>query len=1060
MTKILHRAGLPAVCVMFFAIAMAMCASQARAAQGGYLQDDTKISGLQINTFTDEGQAVSVIAGDFRLVVGKRTVSGQKAVLWVKSQGSGQAVKHEITIYLEGDASVTGPESSTSDKMMLVKLRVQGRISMDGRVSTKSLKNFPLYRRALAVRQEEAQMTRDWRKRKGSAPPRPAVVVRKSAKPAPAPAKKTAPAKRPARDAVALEEIATPAEPGAPQRLSDIKKKPAAVAKKTAKPTQTKTPPAPRAKKIAPKPGKDELGISAVHVEAAGGLTGEKDPKDPNRRIIVSRDKVFISMGPNTSRDHMELRANYAVIFTRKGLGDGDKNGEKIPYAPPVMGMGGSGERITGVYLEGDVIMTRGERKITCKAMYYDFIDKNATILKPVFRTIQAQRNVPIYIRGDKARIRSMRETEFYNAVVSTSDFKTPTYHFGARRFTVRDETPYDKSGERLSERRLVGKYEHGVMAVRGIPFFWSPVGKVDMEEGHTALRKIQPVFGGGQREYGLETEWDLFRLLGVVKPDGFSARLIASGYNDAALMGVDMDYERREGNRQYSGYALAFGALDFASSADFGDENTVAIEDTARGRLLMRHKEFLPRDWQIQAELSLLSDPHYLQEFFSNEFWAGKEQENLIYAKKQRDNWAVTALLKTRLNYFLTQTESYPDVSAYLIGQPVWDNRLTYFGEVRTGAKRLHAGSDAHRWEYRRWRYSGKHADRRNDLFDSSNVMARFDTRHEIDLPLALPTPIGPVNVVPYAVGRLSAWTDSPGDNAAMVRPYAQFGVRSNMHFWRIYNNAKSRLWDVNKLKHIITPEANFFTSFDGGTGSEDLYQMDRAVEGINQNTGAQFALYQRLQTKRGPAGNQQTIDWMRFNVKVGIFDRDDFSSIDERGRVSTFASDGRYFFSRPEYSLARNYLSADYLWNISDSTAFMADIKWDLDEGHCDLWNVGFAIDRSPRLSYYVGLRYIDKLDSNTITFGAKYKINKKYTVSFFEQYDFRTNDGQNLGTRMTVVRRFPRWNVGLTLMFDQRYHGEDEFGAMLSIWHAGIPEAYITTGTLQLLNESDKN
>jgi hypothetical protein len=136
------------------------------------------------------------------------------------------------------------------------------------------------------------------------------------------------------------------------------------------------------------------------------------------------------------------------------------------------------------------------------------------------------------------------------------------------------------------------------------------------------------------------------------------------------------------------------------------------------------------------------------------------------------------------------------------------------------------------------------------------------------------------------------------------------------------------------------------------------------------------------------------------------------------------------------------------------------MADIKWDLDKGHCDLWNIGFAIDRSPRLSYYIGMRYINELDSNTITFGAKYKINKKYTVSFFEQYDFRTNDGQNLGTRMTIVRRFPRWNVGLTLMFDQRYSGSDEYGAMLSIWHAGIPEAYITSGTLQLLNQSDKN
>ncbi len=1053
MTEKKYQAGLrPAFYIAVLSVIF--CAGSAWAQQRNYLQDDAKISGDQINTFTDNGEMVSVIVGNFTLDVGKQSVSGKDAVIWIKTQENGPASKHDITVYVEGNAHVIEPNSSTQDEMMLVKLHVQGRLSMAGNVSTKSLKDFPLYVRAGKIRTDEAQMTRSWRTRASKNGQEnisePALVVRKSADEEDINNQKE---KSEDDDVVRLEKLSTPTDSpnnNAPERLSDAA---------DSQPIEKKAPEAQR--QLGPQEGRDTppTEITTVHVEATGGITGEKDPDNPNRRILLTKDKIYISMGTAKSKDHIELRADYAVIFTRKDLPQEDSD-EKVPYAPPVVGLPDTGERITGVYLEGDVIMTRGPRKITGEALYYDFVEQNALILKPVLRTIQEQRNIPIYVRGDKAKVHGMRETEFYNAVVSTSDFKTPTYQFGAKRVRVRDETPYDDEGEKLSEQRMTGEYEQGVGAIRGVPMFWSPKGKFSWEEGHSALRKLQPVFGG-QRDYGVETEWQLFRLLGIVKPEGFSATLTASGYKKAALVGVDMDYERREGNRQYSGYGLAYGMWDEQSKVQFGDENVQPINRPERGRLLLRHKEFLPKDWQIQAELSLISDRAYLEEFFSDEYWAGKEQENLIYAKKQRDNWAITALLKTKLNYFETQTESYPDISAYLIGQPVLGNRLTYFGEARMGAKRLDvSNSDTKHWKNRGWTFTGKNADSLNDLYTDSDVTGRFDTRHEIDLPLSPMTPIGPVNVVPYAVGRLSVWTDSPGDNNAKVRPYAQFGVRSNMHFWRIYNNAESRLLDVHKLKHIITPEANFFTSFDGGVQATDLYQFDQNVEGFSHNTGAQFAIYQRLQTKRGPVGNQQTVDWMRFNVQAGIFDRHNFETIDEDGNISVFTGDGRYFFSRPEYSLARNYVSADYLWNISDSTAFMADIKWDLDDGHCDLWNVGFAVERSPRLSYYMGMRYINELDSNALTFGAKYKINKKYSVSFFEQYDFRTNGGQNLGSRLSIVRRFPRWNVGLTLLYDQRYSENDEFGAMISIWHAGIPEAFMSTGTMKLLNQSDKN
>jgi hypothetical protein len=748
---------------------------------------------------------------------------------------------------------------------------------------------------------------------------------------------------------------------------------------------------------------------------------------------------VLLAYGTANSGDYMELRAPSAVVFTERDP-EQTHSDQRVPYAPKIIGMSSTSEVITGVYLHGmnpgDVVISRGERKLTGRAAFYDFVAQKAVILEPVFRTIQEQRNIPVYIRGSRAEVLSPRDLKFKDAVVSTSDFATPTYSMNAGEVYVKDETIYDQEGEDLSERRLRASYKHGTMNLRGFPLFYSPGGELDLEEGHSALRKA----GVGKFRHlgwGAETQWHLFRLLGLVKPDGVSAKLDANAYERGVVVGTDIEYEKEEGPRQYSGYSLIYGMYDDDQNDDFGDvRKNIDAPNPWRGRALVRHKEFLPRDWQIQGELSLLSDRNFLEQFYDDEYWAGKEQENLIYAKKQRDNWAVTALLKTRMNYFLTQTESYPDVAGYLIGQPLWDDRLTYSGEARMGAKRYHT-------------YTSPRAGNTN-----SDVFARLDTLHELALPLQPMIFGAPVNVTPYVKGRLTYWGDSPGDrggNGDQFRPYAQAGVRSNMHFWRVYPNVDSRLWDVHQLKHIITPEVLAFGSLTGGAEPHDLWPLEPGVEQhIYENHGVSFGLYQRLQTKRGPVGDQKTVDWMRFNVVLGMFAHDE---PDLRG-------DGRMFLANPEYSLQRDFLNAEYTWNISDTTALLADLNYDLGDGQCDRVNVGFAVQRDPRLSYYLGMRYIKELDSAVGTAAMKYQINKKYSVQLQEQYDFTYRGGVNLGSRISIVRKFPRWYVSLTFLYDQRAEEGDDIGVILALWPEGVPEARFSSGRMELLNRSERN
>ena len=984
-----------------------------------YLQNDVRITGDQIHHYTDAGKTVTVVVGDFLLQVGPRQISGQDAVVWIDTSNHDRAVRHAITVYVEGDARVIEPGRLTRDKYLLVKLKVQGRISAKGgTLSTASLKDVPFYARAKKTRAEDAASLAAWREKirsMGLRESSQAVAVRRSVGAKVDSPDEGDPARGDAND---------------PKKAADV-------------------PPAP--------PRDPDKKPAAVRFRTPGGIRSKKDAEDPTRRITVATGKIYLAQGDADSDSFMEMQADRAVIFTRAGIAD-EKKDELVPYAPPVIGLGDSGEKLTGVYLEGDVILTRGERRMTATRAFYDFTRERALVLEPVLRTVQEQRNVPFIIRADKARMLNTRESKFYNAKVSTSEFHTPTYSINAAEATLIDDTPYDSFGDRLGERSFRTKYVDSWWDVRGVPLLYSPEGEVAMSEPELPIRRFEV---GRFRDlgYGVKTQWDAFRLLGLLRPEGVSSRVQMDIYEKGMLFGIDTKYQRREKNRQYSGYFHLSGVYDAEAEDTFGDERQNIPAPNTRGRMLARHKEFLPGDWEIQGELSLMCDRNYLEEFYPNEYWAGKKQENLLYAKKQRDNWAFTALLKARLNRFLTQNQTAPEVAGYLIGQPLLDDHLTYFGEARLGAMQ-YVEDNGYKPPV------------------ESDWMARFDMRHELDLPLEIDTPAGPLNFVPFVVGRMTYWSDRPGmdDRQKLafnrnvppnvwnpgvttnrggdedpVRFFGQIGARANMNFWRVYNDVESRLWDVHRLKHTITPELLVFTQSAGGINPDELYPMTDAVENrIRTNSGFSFGLYQRLQTKRGPVGNRRTVDWMRFNAVVGFFHRQE----------PRLAGDGRFFFSRPEYSLQRDFLNLEYIWNVSDSATFMADMNYDLRSGQCSRINAGLSVQRDPRFSYYLGARYIKDLDSAAATMGFQYRINKKFSLAVFEQFDLLYRDGVNLGTRVTLVRKYPRWHVGLTFTYDQRYQDEDRIGFVLNFWPDGVPELGMMGGNRGLLNQSSEN
>jgi hypothetical protein len=139
------------------------------------------------------------------------------------------------------------------------------------------------------------------------------------------------------------------------------------------------------------------------------------------------------------------------------------------------------------------------------------------------------------------------------------------------------------------------------------------------------------------------------------------------------------------------------------------------------------------------------------------------------------------------------------------------------------------------------------------------------------------------------------------------------------------------------------------------------------------------------------------------------------------------------------------RNYFGADYMWRLSDTTAVLSDMNFDMQSGVVQQLNVGFSRLRWPDLSYYIGSRYLRRIDnnygekgSNAFTFAATYVLDPRYTLVYSGQLDF--DYGKTIRSDITLIRRYHRIYCGFTYSADASL---DRQSIVFSIWPQGVPD-----------------
>ncbi len=771
------------------------------------------------------------------------------------------------------------------------------------------------------------------------------------------------------------------------------------------------------AKQDDPNNSKDDGDIEIGSVKVSRGpvfMRGSMETCQSDNEFIFTlvaddQGQVYVSQAATKSELLLEMQADAAVLFRNSDSSKED---------------GETGGTFAGVYLEGHVLIRQGERTIRAKKLYYDFRYGRALILDGVLRTIDKQRKVPLYMRGKE--IRQLSETEFQakKATLTSSDFERPDFHLAASRVQLSQRTRVDKQGRPILDEYLHVRADNLTMNIGWLPIFWWPVFVADLGRGELPIQSVK--FGESASDgFGVETDWWLFRLLGLETPENVRA-ILGLDYmtKRGPAVRLEVDYKRDKYEGYFRGYLIDDHGQDQLSRS----REDIEPLGNLRGRALLRHRHYLPQDWEMQLEASYISDPTWLEQYEEREFDTGKDQETPLYLKKQRQNWAFSMLTNSRLMDFISLTEHLPEGRFVLIGEPL-GNIASGFVDVRGGVVSLRA----------------------NNMFgpplplESSKVL-RGDARVELDLPLQL----GGLKLVPYISARGTSWDDSPMAGGE-GRYFATAGVRAGTQFWRVYDKAESRILDLYQIRHIIEPQVHIFgstTNHDHGSLGVELWPFDQDVEGLHNFSAVSVALLQTLQTKRGPPGARRSVDWLNLDVRATFFDRQDplFGSTDFSDsawptNMARAVPRGRWFDYRPENSIPRDHVQTDLSLRLSDTTMVFADATYGTRPQGFDRVNVGLAVTRSPRLSYFVADRFDRGLDMQVFTAGGTYRINEKYSLSGAHQLDF--DNGRGLATSLSLVRKFPRWYLAVTVEVDET---RDNSAITISIWPEGTPEVKI--------------
>jgi len=630
------------------------------------------------------------------------------------------------------------------------------------------------------------------------------------------------------------------------------------------------------------------------------------------------------------------------------------------PDATEVMAQNATLNAKTGdITAVGNVVLRRDGTVWRAERMEYNFRTKNVSSAQ--FRS----GGVTYFLRGG-----SMKGDDgkgVYRAkdvLFTTDDVEDPSMFIKAKEVTV-------APGDFVA-------FKHATLHLGKLPVFYLPYYKRSLKP-HPWNIHVKP---------GFKSEWGAYSLNAIRWPG-----------NENYQGEFNLDYRTMRGwglgpKIQYGSAKYGEGNFNLYRAYDddpLTDSRGLAI-DRERDLAQWSHRYF--RDgFSTTMVLEYESDEYMRRDFYEGMYRSHVQPNTFLEVAQNWQDYHLSVLASPRVNSFHEHIDRLPDVQFSGTRHRLGESPVYYDTETSVG------------YLHRRYDYASSSED---------YSLMRADTLHQLYLPS---TYDGWLNITPRIGGRFTHYGDANGAGStrdSRERHVFSTGVEMSTKISKYFPQAKSQIFDVNGLRHIVQPTINYafiprpnrvpseLDQFDYEVTSPRLLPLElpeyNAIDNIDSQNVFRLGLRNRLQTQRGGTVDNLA-DWSLYT---------DWRA-DPNSSQTTFADGFSDFSLKPRTWMSLNsrlrYDLDNSLWRTIDHNFRITpkQRRWAINGGHY----------------YYLEQPKISKSDRTSVMYGGfDYRLNENWSFSTRQYYDAKR--GQISSHDYIIQRDMRSWVFFIDLGF----------------------------------------
>jgi LPS-assembly protein len=507
------------------------------------------------------------------------------------------------------------------------------------------------------------------------------------------------------------------------------------------------------------------------------------------------------------------------------------------------------------------------------------------------------------------------------------------------------------------------------------------------------------------------------------------------------------LDYRGRRG--------VAFG---FDSTIDYGDDSqarlkTYYLQDqnpnlnetniprkdvpTGRYRVSLEDQTNFTDDIYGIANLTKLSDPFVMQDFFQGEFRVDPVPDNVLAVTKTDPFYTLTAIERFQANEFFTTTERSPEVVLDIKRHALFGGPIFYEGESGFANLRLQFPQDSGFENYGTYRFDTFHQlTYPNTYFGWLSIVPRVGFREtyygktwDLGSTVFIPpsNPLVPDFILPPPT--LANPVKFDGDT---FRSVFDTGAEASFKISRKWEGVQSRALGLDGLMHVIQPFTDFSYVKEDGPNPTSILGFDRfqpstqpraidfpqftTIDSIADWTVWRVGVRNRLETRR----DDRTMTWLELDTFVDVNFENPYQPTDYSNLVNNLR-----FTPLPWMSFTIN----------SQVPAF--------DKGFTEVDTIA-SVQPLANVQLTVAHRYLNGnpffQDSSLFVVGGYYRIDDNWGIGVQEQYEGATGILEQ--QRYSIYRDLSSWVASFGGIIRDN-NGVKEYGVLFTVTLKAFPK-----------------